>query len=423
MDMHAKAGSARRKGRTLGEALARLVTRIAKARGVGPRAGLLGLVLAGVLAVLGLAGPTQAQSEPAKVYAFTLDGWFGKDVSETPIAECLEEARQLEADYIIITVDTDWYQFGDPLKSELPEDVIGQFDQFFRTKKMAPLFQEQMLTWKKKPKVVFWVKQAMGGAAFLPFMSDTMYFHPEGKIGGIQGIYVMFGEQGDRVVIEKQISLRLTTAQGIAIQNGYEPKLIEAMTRGDYVLSYKLEGGRPVYLEREPQSPDEFLLTNNALQEDNRDTIEDLARGRGVNWLTLKADIAQILGVSKGTVETMDDLLFELGILRNHVMVGNGDKIMDDWSASVKRAEEALSRLFKEYNEIQVQGDWNERRRARGQQRAKLQQMIGILQRYEEAIIPWQIPGFIQAGSATQLIPVFRRQLQRIELEQLADER
>lgn len=370
-----------------------------------------------------MVSPALAQQEPARVYSFTLKGWFGKDVSETPIAQALDEARQLEADYIIITVDTDWHQFGDPLKSDLPEDIIGQFDQFFRTKKMIPLFQERMLSWERKPKVVFWVKQAMGGAAFLPFMSDTMYFHPDGKIGGIQGIFLMFGGQGDRVVVEKQISLRLTTAQGVAIQNGYDPRLIEAMTRGDYVLSYRLVGGRPVYLERMPQGPDEFLLTNDAFLAGNKDSIEELARGRGVNWLTLKADNAQVLGVSKGTVSTMDDLLFELGIARNHVMVGDGDKIMDEWSATLRRTEQTLSRLLKEFNEINVQGEWNERRRARGRQQALLQQMIGLLNRYEEAIIPWQINGFVRAGSAQQVISAFRLMLQRIQLQQLADER
>lgn len=370
-----------------------------------------------------MVSPALAQQEPARVYSFTLKGWFGKDVSETPMAQALDEARQLEADYIIITVDTDWHQFGDPLKSDLPEDIIGQFDQFFRTKKMIPLFQERMLSWERKPKVVFWVKQAMGGAAFLPFMSDTMYFHPDGKIGGIQGIFLMFGGQGDRVVVEKQISLRLTTAQGVAIQNGYDPRLIEAMTRGDYVLSYRLVGGRPVYLERMPQGPDEFLLTNDAFLAGNKDSLEELARGRGVNWLTLKADNAQVLGVSKGTVSTMDDLLFELGIARNHVMVGDGDKIMDEWSATLRRTEQTLSRLLKEFNEINVQGEWNERRRARGRQQALLQQMIGLLNRYEEAIIPWQINGFVRAGSAQQVISAFRLMLQRIQLQQLADER
>lgn len=378
--------------------------------------------LAVMLAVALLSSPAHAQQEPARVYSFTLDGWFGKDVSETPIADALEDARQANADYIIITVDTDWHQYGDPLQSDLEEDVIGGFDQFFRTKAMAPLFQEKMLVWDKKPKVVFWVKNAMGGAAFLPFLSDTMYFHPEGRIGGIRGIFVQF-TTGDRVVIEKQVSLRLATAQGIAIQNGYEPKLIEALTRGDYVLSYRLVGGRPVYLEREPRSTDEFLLTNDALVQENADSIQAIARGEGVNWLTLKAPVAQILNVSKGTVENMDDLLFELGIARNYEMVGNGEKIMDDWSKSIKRTEEALGRLWREWSDIAVEGDWNERRRARGQQRAKLQQMIGLLERYKEAIIPYHIDVFRNFRSADQLIADFRIRLQRLELEQLADER
>lgn len=388
------------------------------------RHAMTGLVvgLAATLALAVVASPAAAQQEPARVYTFTLDGWFGKDVSETPIAEALEDARQQKADYIIITVDTDWHQYGDPLKNDLDEDVIGGFDQFFQTKAMAPLFQEKMLVWDKEPKVVFWVKQAMGGAAFLPFLSETMYFHSEGRIGGIRGIFVQF-TTGDRVVIEKQVALRLTTAQGIAIQNGYEPKLIEALTRGDYELSYRLEGGRPVYLEREPRATDEFLLTNDALVRGNADSIQDLARGEGVNWLTLKADVAQVLDVSKGTVDTMDDLLFELGIARNHEMVGDGEKIMDDWSRSLKRTEEALGRLWREWDEIQVEGDWGERRRARGQQRAKLQQMIGLLDRYKEAIIPYHIDVFRNFGSAEQLIADFRIRLQRLDLEQMADER
>lgn len=393
-------------------------------QGLMGRLGRMWLGMAAVLAMAFIAAPAAAQQDPARVYTFTLDGWFGKDVSETPIAEALEDARQQKADYIIITVDCDWHQFGDPLKSDKPEDVIGEFDQFFRTKSMAPLFQEKMLTWEKEPKVVFWVKDAMGGAAFLPFLSDTMYFHTDGRIGGVRGIFVQFS-QGDRVVIEKQVALRLTTAQGIAIQNGYNPKLIEALTRGDYVLSYRLEGGRPVYLEREPQSTDEFLLTNNALISENADSIQDLARGQGMNWLTLKAPTAQVLGVSKGTVDTMDDLLFELGIARNYQMVGEGEKIMDDWSEGLKRAENALSRLYKDFTEIQVQGegDWNDRRKARGQQRAKLQQMIGLLERYKEALIPYHIDVFQGVRSADQLIANFRIRLQRLELEQLADER
>lgn len=389
--------------------------------GRGLRSRLHGLWMALVTAVLLSAGPALAQQEPAKVYYFTADGWFGKDISFTPLTEAMEEARELEADYIIIQVDVNWFERGDPLKEEQADDS-GSFD-IFGIRPIRPVFTEESLeVWDKKPQIVFWVKNAMGSAAFLPFLSDTMYFHPEGRIGGIRGVYLQF-QQGDEVVKEKLVAASLATAKGMAIASGYEPKLIEAMARGDYVLSYRLEGGRPVYLEREPQSTDEFLLTNDALDESQKDTIEDLARGRGTNWLTLREDTARVLGVSKGTASTIDDLLFELGIARNHEMVGNGDKIMDDWSQSIKRTEDALSRLWREYGEIQVDGDWNERRRARGQQRAKLQQMIGLLERYKEAIVPYHIDVFRNVGRPQQLISDFRLRLQRLELEQLADER
>lgn len=377
-------------------------------------------VVAAVALLALVASPAVAQQDPAKVYFFKADGWFGKDISFTPMNEAMQEARQLGADYIIIKVDVNWHDEDDPFQQPMPDDS-GMFD-IFGIRPIRGLFtNEGFQDWEKRPEVVFWVKTAMGSAAFLPFLSETMYFHPEGRIGGIRGVYLRY-QHGDEVVKEKLVAASLATAQGMVINFGYEPKLIEAMARGEYVLSYRLVGGRPVYMERMPLGPDEFLLTNNALDRDSQDSLEDLARGRGKNWLTLRADTAMVLGVSKGTVATLDDLLFELGIARNHVMIGNGEKIMDDWSASIKRTEDALARLFREFNEIQVQGDWNERRRARGQQRARLQQMIGLLQRYEEAIRPWQIRGFVPAV-APQVIAQFRLMLQRIELQQLADER
>jgi hypothetical protein len=381
--------------------------------------------ITGLVALLALAfvvSPAVAQQDPAKVYYIEADGWYGKDITFTPLNEAFEEARTLGADYLIIKVDVNWHQRGDPVQADLPDDS-GIFD-IFGIRPIRGLFTDEGFAhWEKKPKVVFWVKNAMGSAAFLPFLSDTMFFDPDGRIGGIRGVYLRY-QQGDEVVKEKLVAASMATAKGMVIDFGYEPKLIEAMARGDYVLSYRLEGGRPVYLERMPQSTDEFLLTNDALDDSQQDTIAQLARGEGTNWLTLRADVAQVLGVSKGTAKTLDDVLFELGIARNHEMIGNGNKIMDDWSDSVKRTEDALVRLWREYREIQVgSDDWNERRRARGQQRAKLQQMIGLLERFEEAIVPWQIPGFIQAGSPGQVVSQFRLIIQRLDLEQLADER
>ncbi|MFX8523840.1 hypothetical protein ABTM10_20375, partial [Acinetobacter baumannii] len=77
-------------------------------------------------------------------------------------------------------------------------------------------FEETIRSGKR---VVFWIKRAMVGAAFLPFVSKEIYFLPEGRMGGI-GTLQDF-DLGDKRVNEKQISLRLGHAEGIAIQGGY----------------------------------------------------------------------------------------------------------------------------------------------------------------------------------------------------------
>ena len=345
------------------------------------------------------------------VYVMELKGVFGRDISQTPIADAVREAERLEADYIIVKVNNDWTNPQNRFE-ELPEDVLGQFDGFFRTKEIAPLLREDLRKWNKPPKLVMWVETAMGGAAFIPFLSDTIYFRPDGKMGGVGGIFVMFGGQGDRGVIEKQISLRLVTAKGFAIENGYEPKLVEAMTRIEYVLSYRMRGGKPEYFERPPENPGEFKLTDNGLEDENKDSDIDKVRGRGDDFLTLDAKLAQTLGVSKGMVSTMDDLLFELGLSRTAKIVGDSDRIMDGWTMGVDRAERQLLELWQEQGAIQVGGDWDERRRARGQKINLLEKMKRMIRKYKEAL-----PGGYPTEAQVETM------IQALKLEQLADKK
>ncbi|MFG0282997.1 MAG: hypothetical protein ACF8R7_01120 [Phycisphaerales bacterium JB039] len=346
-----------------------------------------------------------------KVYVMELKGEFARDITQTPIADAVREAERLETDYLIVKVNNDWTNPQNRFE-ELPDDVLGQFDGFFRTKEIAPLLREDLRKWKNPPKLVMWVETAMGGAAFIPFLSDTIYFTPQGKMGGVGGIFVMFGNQGDRGVIEKQISLRLVTAKGFAIENGYDPRLIEAMTRIEYVLSYRMRGGKPEYFERMPENPGELLLTDNGLEDENKDSDIDRVRGRGNDWLTLDADLAQRLGVSKGTVSTLDDLLFELGLSRTAEVVGNADRIMEGWTLGVDRAERQLRELWQQQAGIAVGGDWDERRRARGQKINLLEQMKRLIRKYKESL-----------GGGYPSEAQLETMIQQLKLEQLADKK
>lgn len=331
-----------------------------------------------------------AKDEPAapteggvKYYTMELSGHFGWDISQTPIRDCMKEAVKGGAEYVIVIMNNDWGQGPKELAEERkPEDAA--FDELFRAEDMDDIFSSDLRNFDKPPKVVFWVKRAMGGGAFLPLVCPTMYFSSDGKLGGIGNLTKLFGGMGDEVVRQKQYSLRLKHAEGIANTGGYSIQLLRAMAIPEYVLTVAYPNGDPVFYERMPEGPGEFLLTDDG-KDANADTAKALEAGEGNDVLTLTAKLAQDLRVSKGTVDDLDQLKFELGIARSGVEVkGHAKQIMDGWSKGLEQAMRELRRLRGEANSIQIGGDFQQRTRARGQKKAILQKMQGILKKYGE---------------------------------------
>jgi len=348
----------------------------------------------------------------ARVYVVQLDGRFGRDISQTPILQAIENAHSQGADHLIFVLDNVWQNRA---REEARNHELAAFDQLFRAQEIFPLFQNEIprLWGTDRPEVVFWVKQAMGGAAFLPLISENIYFAPGARMGGIGNLSRIL-ESWDEVVRQKQISLRLATAVGAARVGGYPAELVRAMTMIDEVYSYRIVNGRPLIIQGYPDpSRGEILLTDDGTDE-NADTVQEETRNEGNDVLTLNADLARKLEVSDGTVSSLDDLLFALGIDRDHVRVDDqSDRIMDRWEQGVTNAERQLRKLWEEYTTIQVQGDYAERTRARGIQKRSLQRMIGLIRRYGEALALGQLGIPDEAG--------LRRLIERINLEQLAD--
>ncbi len=353
--------------------------------------------------------PVGTDPDAAVVYVMELDGYFAWDITQTPIRDMVADAEQYRPDYLVVVIDSEWR--ADAF-TELPDDE-ARFDELFRAEDMEPIFTKEIpREWEKQPTIVFWVKKAMGGAAFLPLICENIYFHPDGKMGGIGNLSQMFGSTGDEVVRDKQRSLRMGHAEGMAIQGGYDTRLVRAMANVEYVLSYELVGGEPVYYERYPEEG-ETLLTDDGLDE-NEDTIQELARSQGNDVLTFDADLAYALKVSKGTVETLDDLIYELGVARNNVIErGRSEQIQEKWSEGLVEATRTLPKLWRDFNEIPIQGDRRERARARGQRKRIALEMQSIMRRYEEALNPRQVG--VPSESELNII------IEQMRLDQLRD--
>lgn len=346
-----------------------------------------------------------------RVYVVKLEGKFGEEITQTPIREAVRDAQRNGATHIVFELSNDWS--ANELE-DLPDDAAA-FDQLFRAEEIHPIFTEEIpRQWDPDPEVVFWVRRAMGGAAFLPLVCKNIYFHPEGKMGGVGNLGDLFGSTGSERVREKQKSLRMGHAEGAALHGGYPVEIVRAMADRRYVYSYRMEGGRPIFIEEFPDpSKGEILLTDHG-EDEFEDTIEQLARSQGNDTLTLDAELAQKLGVSKGTVQTLDDLIFAMGLSRSSQIIdGSSQRIMQSWADGLVTARRQLRKLWQEYNEIQVGGDYNERTRARGAQKRKLREMLGILRKYEESLNPGQL----RIPDEAQILQLIKQ----IELQQLAD--
>lgn len=349
------------------------------------------------------------------VYVVNIEGHFGRDITPTAMHKIADDIVKHRPQYVIMVIDNAWgYLSG----QEFGDDV-NQFDQFRQTEEIEPIFTKElpeMLGYT--PKYVAWVKNAMGGAAFLPLNFETIYFSSEGRIGGIGRIEEMFGSTGDERVREKQFSLRLARARGMANRGGYDAKIIEAMARTDYVLSYRIVNGKAELFEGLPNSEkSEWLLTDDG-EGDNEDTIQERARSLGNDNLTINAEIAKTIGLSKGTVDDMETLLYELEIDRNHRMIDSReDRIREQWTRSVESAEWQLRDLMEEYGEIQVAGERRERQAARSRQIATLRKIASLLNRYEEVIGArmFRMPGGVPS------VPQIEALIEQIRQEQMKD--
>jgi hypothetical protein len=156
-----------------------------------------------------------------------------------------------------------------------------------------------------------------------------------------------------------------------------------------------------VYLQRplKPEDGDGWTL----LSDDGEGENEDKEALRGNDLFTLEPDWAEKLGISKGVADSIDDLAFRMGIQRNYKAISGkdsrGQKAMATWKEGVEEAvrqiapppgsEQApMGKLWVKFNEIGVNGDFNDRKQARGQRLAILSQIRSIVTRYAEVFDP-----------------------------------
>ncbi|MCX5692031.1 MAG: hypothetical protein NTV94_19915 [Planctomycetota bacterium] len=315
-----------------------------------------------------------------------LQGSVGTEISETPLREIVNDAKQQGADTIIFEYEPVW----EPLNTEPRSGERNYLDELIRAEALAKVLTEEIpRDWVKQPRIAMWVKNACGNGIVLPMACNELYFASTARMGGFED----FGRLGDPWSSDDGLAqkwslclARLTRRGG---PGGHEPLLLRAMCNRAIVLSLRNRDGGVELFEGLPSSPGEELLTDDGIGP-RQDDPEAIRNRTGNDVLTIDASLALRVGLSRKTIDSRGELLEAMGLASNAADAsGCGDRVLMEWREGVTSTKLELCRLSEQYQRIAVgePGDNAARKESRVQKREILLKMIGLFKgRFGESL-------------------------------------
>ncbi len=276
-----------------------------------------------------------------KITFISLEEMVGPYMNADALRKSAKEAEEAKADIVVLVINSG----GGALNEVLP---------------LSDVIHKEM---KKKFRVVTWVRSAISAAAMTAFNTEEIYMMSQGNIGAA----VAFTQQGGGTT---------KAADGEALEQIL--KLGEELSR---------RGKRNPLIMRAMQT---FIILSCDIDENGIVTWYDNDKGRFVinphdRILTLNAVDAEKYGISRGTVDTKEDLVRKMGV-REWVEVGQkADEYQVNFRSNVKTVEARTNELLARYNlALSAAGGGNDagiRNRYIGQARQILNELRGLVRR------------------------------------------
>jgi hypothetical protein len=249
---------------------------------------------------------TAAPSDGATRVAFiSLEDEVGMLLNADALLESVERARADKPDMIVLVIDS-----GGGALAEV-----------------EPLSDAIHKTMKKDFRVVGWVRSAISAASLTIFNCEELYMMKEGNIGGT----VAYTSQGGRTKALDGANLEqvLRLGEEISKRGKRNPLIMRAMQVFGALSADIDENGEVIWHEGDQGkhlvNPDDRILTFNAID-------------------------ALKFGISKGTVDTKDELLSAMGIAE-WVEVGQaGEKYQKEFRKAVKEVQARIGEISAKYD-------------------------------------------------------------------------
>lgn len=328
------------------------------------------------------AAPAAAPAEKLKsVYVVPFKGQFGTDIHPACYEDILKDLEAKRPDIIVFELDSAdvdrvEYMGEDPSKAGLFS--VASDDTMMR--KMLRDFKDT----HGYAQQYVWVKDSVGFGSLLAFSWPNMYMAPNARLYGLSRAAGFWTRVEDPEVRAKFREAAVAIINGFLSSGGYDLKIGEAMLRPEMLLSASYKGRTIEWRED----------TKGYWVVDGRD---DSTAG-------FSAESAEELGLSKGSADSLDELMFVLGVREFDRVAEDGEtlhkKYVDEW----RKAYEQCGKLIEESNVAQEDAQSSNPKGNLNKAKSALSRVLGLMKKYPPLEVRLQRDGVSRLAVESEIL-------------------
>ena len=307
-------------------------------------------------------GPADDTRLPA-FYIIPMKGQIGTDIHPSIYEEVAQDIREKKPDLLVFIMNcADADDLMIPLNEKTEEGLFLHHEY----RELIDLFKDELADFPQ----VMWVQDSVGFSSLVAMGWENLYMTPDARLGGLRLVGERAEGWSDTDVAAKMMAAWTGIGKGFLENGRYAMELADAMMRPEFKLSASFKGREVVW---SLTNEGEFLV-----DDDDERTVE------------FRAKIAEDLGVSDGTVETLDDLAFLLGYREYRVISDEDDSLVGDYVEDWRRTFENTKVWWGDYFQHIGWASGDETLKWTGRAKNDVQKIIRAIERYDAVEIRWR---------------------------------
>ncbi len=274
-------------------------------------------------------GNVEDASLPA-LYVIPMVGQMGTDIRLEVYTDIIDDIKRKKPEVVVWRLEC----------TDIKDEILGEFEYMIdrRQQEEQGLFflidDYRVLVQKLHDELrgirqVMWVHDAYGVGSVMALAWPEMYMTPGARLVGMSVFFQEHG--GDADIKAKMREAWIGTGNGFLMRGGHAPELGYGLMNPRTVLSATWRGRKVIWRN----DLDGEVVVNNSRN--------------NVAWF--RAKTAEDFGISKGTVETLDDLALLLGYREYRVMEGDGRNTIVRYKQNWRREFDQAWKRFLDYNQ------------------------------------------------------------------------